>query len=268
VVKPADPRYLHDGDLDTREAYLYEYLDRARQGDDEEAAEAVRTLVRNYQDYHRNLFTRSMNQVEAFGDASLEGPLLQILADTRYNCQAWAAMGCIALRFPSAVPGLLALLDSPQWIAREQAVIGLGVLGDESVVAALVPLLRDPTDWMRERAAAALSRLGGEAALAALWDQLEHREYARIGHIASALALFTPEILPRLEQAATDEDPNIRYWVAVALGSTGDERVAPTLQRLLDEDKGVTVFDGFVSVAAKKALRTLRRIQQAVAARG
>ena len=33
--------------------------------------------------------------------------------------------------------GDLALLDHPQWIAREQAVVGLGELGDESVVAAL-----------------------------------------------------------------------------------------------------------------------------------
>lgn len=262
-----DPRYLHDGDLDSRQEYLYDLLDRVRQDDDQEAADVLRTLVRNYPDYHRSLFTRLMNQPEVFGDASLEEPLLRALADTRFNCQAWAAMGCIALRFPSAVPGLVALLDNPQWIAREQAVIGLGVLGDESVVPALVPLLRDPTDWMRERTAEALSRIGGEAALAALWDQLEHREYARIGHIASALALFTPEILPRLEQAAADADPNIRYWAAVALGSTGDERAAPTLQHLLDEDDGITVFDGYVSVAAKKALRTLRRIQKAVAAR-
>jgi hypothetical protein len=32
-------------------------------------------------------------------------------------------------------------------------------------------------------------------------------------------------------------------------------------------DRGVTVFDGYVKVAAKKALRTLRRIQAAIAAR-
>jgi hypothetical protein len=41
----------------------------------------------------------------------------------------------------------------------------------------------------------------------------------------------------------------------------------PTLQRLIAEDHGATVFDGRVNVAAKKALRTLRRIQAAIAAR-
>ncbi|HEY0001310.1 MAG TPA: HEAT repeat domain-containing protein, partial [Actinoplanes sp.] len=58
-----------------------------------------------------------------------------------------------------------------------------------------------------------------------------------------------------------------RYWAAVALGSTGDDRAVPTLERLMAADRGVTVFDGEVRAAAKKALRTLRRIQAAIADR-
>ncbi|MEV8517087.1 hypothetical protein [Dactylosporangium sp. NPDC051484] len=42
----------------------------------------------------------------------------------------------------------------------------------------------------------------------------------------------------------------------------------PTLERLQAEDRGATVFDGEVRVAAKKALRTVRRIQAASAACG
>jgi hypothetical protein len=59
----------------------------------------------------------------------------------------------------------------------------------------------------------------------------------------------------------------LRYWAAVALGSTGDDRVVSTLERVMAEDRGKTVFDGWVSVAAKKALRTQRRIQTAIATR-
>jgi HEAT repeat protein len=81
------------------------------------------------------------------------------------------------------------------------------------------------------------------------------------------LALFTPDVIPRLCDAAASDDPNRRYWAAVALGSTGDDRAVPTLERLMAEDQGATVFDGRVSVAAKKALRTLRRIQSAIASR-
>jgi hypothetical protein len=266
-VNPADLRNLSDGDLDAREEHLYQLLDRARERADASAIEALRTLVREYPSYHRSLYSRAMNQAGVFGDASLEAPLLAALTDTRYNCQAWAAMGCRALDLRAAVPGLVELLDHPQWIAREQALLGLGALGDPSVVDALAPLLGHREPFMRENAADALSRIGGDAALAVLWDELEHRRFTRIGYIASALALFAPEVTPRLIEAAGHADPDIRYWAAVALGSTGDEAAVSTLDALVAGDRGSTVFDGRVDVAAKKGLRTLRRIQAAIAAR-
>ncbi|GAB2561307.1 HEAT repeat domain-containing protein [Nocardia heshunensis] len=241
-------------------------LERADDGDTS-AGEALRALVRDYPDYHRSLYSQALNHAAVFGDDSLEGPLLASLADSRYNCQAWAAMGCAALGFRDAVPGLVAMLDHPQEFARVQAVIALGTLGDESAVPALTPLLRDPIAGMRERVAETLGMIGGEVALAALWDEFDNRRYYRIGYIASALSTFTPDVIPRLCEAAGSDDPDQRYWAAVALGSTGDDRAVPTLERLMAHDRGSTVFDGMVSVAAKKGLRTLRRIQAAIAAR-
>jgi HEAT repeat protein len=266
-VHTADGRPLQEGDLETREEYLYHLLDRCRTTGDEDAAEVLRDLVRDYPGYHRALYTRAMNHAAVFGDAGLEAPLLAALADRGYNCQAWAAMGCTALGFRAAVPALRGLLDHPQWIMREQAVIGLGELGDESVVPDLVPLLGDPADWMRQRTAEALATIGGPAALAALWNELENRRFSRIGYIASALARFTPDIIPRLAGVAVAGDPDQRYWAAVALGSTGDDRAVATLERMVADDRGKTVFDGEVKVAARKGLRTLRRIQAAIAAR-
>jgi HEAT repeat protein len=262
---------LRDGDLDTREAHLYRLLDRARDFGDPAAVAALHALVRDYPDYHRSLYTRAMNQADAFAahtprDA-LREPLLAALDDTRHNCQAWAAMGCAALGVREAVPRLVALLDHPQWKVVEEAILALGRLGDASAVPALAALLGDDVDWVRLRAAEALADIGGPAALDALWHEFEHRRFPRIGHIASALAEFAPEVIPRLTAAAADPDPDRRYWAAVALGSTGDERVVPTLERLQAEDRGATVFDGEVRVAAKKALRTLRRIRAAIAAR-
>ncbi|MFI6047689.1 HEAT repeat domain-containing protein [Nocardia sp. NPDC051321] len=265
-MNPADARSLKDGDLETREDNLRLLLVRAADCD-ASAKEVLCALVRDYPDYHRSLYSRALNRAAVFGDDTLRAPLLAALADTRYNCQAWAAMGCAALGFRDAVPGLVAMLDHSQQMAREQAVIALGTLGDESVVPALAPVLRDSIGGMRERAAEALGKIGGDAALAALWDEFENRRYYRIGYIASALATFTPDVIPRLCEAADSDDPDRRYWAAVALGSTGDNRAVPTLERLMANDRGATVFDGMVSVAAKKGLRTLRRIQAAIAAR-
>ncbi|WP_330182067.1 HEAT repeat domain-containing protein [Nocardia sp. NBC_01503] len=265
-MNPADARLLLDGDLETRKENLRLLLDRAADGDTS-AREVLRALVRDYPDYHRSLYSLALNRTEVFGDDSLRAPLLASLSDTRYNCQAWAAMGCAALGFHDAVPGLVAMLNHPQEMAREQAVIALGILGDESIVPALTPILRDPIQGMRERTAEALGDIGGDAALAALWEEFQHRRYYRIGYIASALSTFTPDIIPRLCEAARGDDPDQRYWAAVALGSTGDNQAVPTLEHLMAHDRGTTVFDGVVSVAAKKALRTLRRIQAAIAAR-
>lgn len=266
-MNSADLAALRAGSLDDREAHLYGLLERARDRGDEAAAATLRAMVRDYPEYHRSLYTRALNQAAVFGDATLREPLLAALGDTRYNCQAWAAMGCAAVGVREAIPALVDMLDHEQWIAREQAIVALGRLGDESVVPALAPLLGDPAEWMRQCAADALAAIGGDAALAALWQEFEHRRFARIGYVASALALFAPAVVPRLLDAARAEDPDMRYWAAVALGSTGDESVAPTLERMMAQDRGATVFDGQVAVAAKKALRTLRRIQAAIAAR-
>lgn len=266
-MNPAELRSLSNGDLDARAERLNRLLDRADHGD-KSAAATLRAFVRDYHAAHRSLFCRAMNRAAAFGDDSLEAPLLAALTDTRYNCQAWAAKGCAALGFRAAVPDLLEMLHHDQWIAREEAVAGLGELGDDSVVPALVPLLGEPAEWLRARTAEALAGIGGDAALAALWHEFTHRRYQRIGYLASALALFPPDaVLPRLLDAAASPDPDQRYWAAVALGSTGDDRAVPVLERLQATDRGTTVFDGQVRAAAKKALRTLGRIQKAIAAR-
>jgi HEAT repeat protein len=266
VVNLEDVRSLKEGDLESREESVNLLLQRA-ETDDAPAIAALRTVVRDYRDFHRSIYCRALNRVEVFGDATLEAPLLTALADTGYNCQAWAATGCTDLGIRAAVPVLLDLVDHRQWIVRERAIIGLGVLGDETVVGVLAPLLQDPADWVRHHAADALAAIGGDEALAALWAEFEHRRYERIGYIASALAQFAPGVIPRLIDAASSADPDQRYWAATALGSTGDERAVPTLARLVAEDRGSTVFDGRVSVSAKKGLRTLRRIQAAIAAR-
>jgi HEAT repeat protein len=266
-VNPADLQSLRSGDLETREAHVYHLLDRARTHGDESAIAALHTLVRDYRDFHRSLYSRAMNQAAAFADAGLQEPLLAALGDARYNCQAWAAMGCAAMDIRAAVPQLITLLNHPQWIVRDEAVTALGRLGDASVVPALRPLLGDQTDWLRQRTADALARIGGDAALQALWHEFEHRRFPRIGYIASTLASFTPQVVPQLLAAADSTDPDRRYWAAVALGSTGDNRAVLTLERLTADDHGVTVFDGEVRTAAKKALRTLRRIQAAIAER-
>ncbi|GAA2608958.1 HEAT repeat domain-containing protein [Paractinoplanes durhamensis] len=266
-MNPADLQGLRSGSLASREAHVHDLLERAREHGDESAIAALHVLVRDYRDFHRSLYSRALNHADVFADPGLQAPLLDALADTRYNCQAWAAMGCAAMDITAAVPQLIGLLDHPQWIVRGESVSALSRLGDASAVPALAVLLGDEADWLRQRTADALAHIGGDAALEALWHEFENRRFPRIGYLASTLALFTPDVLPRLLAAAESPDPDQRYWAAVALGSTGDDRAVPVLERLMAGDRGVTVFDGEVRTAAKKALRTLRRIKAAITER-
>jgi hypothetical protein len=144
---------------------------------------------------------------------------------------------------------------------------GLGKLGDESVMAALPAAAgsRRLDAPARQRAADALSKIGGDAALAALWDEFKHRRFQRIGYISSALALFTPESSPGCARRPRATTRTSDTWPPSR--SARDDRAVPALERLMAEDRGATVFDGQVSVAARKRLRTLRRIQAAVASR-
>jgi hypothetical protein len=65
---------------------------------------ALRVVVANYRDFDVVLYSRAMNRAELFVDETLEAPLLAALDDQQYECQAWAAIGCRALRLRSAVP--------------------------------------------------------------------------------------------------------------------------------------------------------------------
>src|ERR1700749_1786151 len=93
AVNPPDLQSLRSGALEAREAHVHHLLDRAEANGDESAIAALHVLVRDYREFHRSLYSRAMNHAAVFADAGLQDPLLAALGDTRYNCQAWAAMG-------------------------------------------------------------------------------------------------------------------------------------------------------------------------------
>ncbi len=189
----------------------------------------------DYRQADPEIYARALNRIEWFGNASLAGALLAALADGDYGCQAWTAAACGTLGVVAAEPLLVALLRHPDGLVQE------------SVCEAA--------------AAKALARIGDDQAQDALWAALQARQFDRVGYLASALASLGPQVAERLLAMIEDPDPYLRYWAARALGATGDERVRAALQRLAAHDHERTRFGGQVSTAAKKALRTLDRLQ-------
>lgn len=253
-----DVRGLADQDRSVRLSVLDRLLLLARDGD-HDAAQVLRAVVADYRRFDPEICTRALNQVCLFGDASLAGPLLDCLADAEYGCQAWAATACGRLGIDAAIPRLIDLLAHPDGLAREAACQALGQLGEETAIAALAARLDDPAEFVRAAAGAALAEIGGQGALASLWRAFESRSYPRMGYVAAALAQFGPLVFDRLALATRHEDPEMRFWAARALGSTGDPRAATILTRLAAEDDGVTRTGAHVRTAARTALKTLRR---------
>jgi HEAT repeat protein len=260
---------MHDDDLiatlrlpEPDDQVLYDLLYRARDGD-EHAKQALRGLVRDYRRCDPEIYTRALNLIGWFGDASLESALLAALADADYGCQAWTATACGVLKLSAAEPlvlGLLVLglLAHPDGLVREAACTALGALGTGNL-RALADRLNDDREHVRAAASTALVSIGGDQAVAALWAAFQARRFDRIGYLASALAQFAPGSIDRLLAATRDADPYLRYWAARALGATG-ERVRAVLERLAADDHARTRTGGQVSTAAKRGLKTLDRL--------
>ncbi|MEV4534739.1 HEAT repeat domain-containing protein [Asanoa sp. NPDC049518] len=254
-----DVQELTSPDRVVRVAALDRLVDRAAKGD-QAAVSTLRMVVTGYRRYDVEIYTRTLNRLWLFGDQSLEQPLLDALADSDYGCQAWTATALGRLGLRAAEPQLIALSKHPDPLTRESVCRALGKL---SSTAAVASLLTDEMEFVRAAASDALADIGGDDALAYLWAAFESRQYVRLGYLAVAVARFGPAVFDRLVRAAADDDAEMRFWAARALGATGDQRAAPVLSRLAADDHATTRTGAHVSTAAKRAFKTLRRMQPA-----
>lgn len=207
------------------------------------------------------VWTKVLNRIDLFGDASAEPGLLRALADTGHCGVRWSALACAELGFRRAVPLITTLLEHPDPMVREGACEALGLLEEHAAVPALAARLNDETIWVRSRAALALGQIGGDRALAALWQAMVERRNPKANYLASAIAAFGPPVVDDLIALTTDPDPDLRALACRALGSTADDRALPALERLAAHDLARTTLGGLVATAAKQGLRTAHRIR-------
>ncbi|MFJ6934931.1 HEAT repeat domain-containing protein [Streptomyces sp. NPDC101132] len=207
------------------------------------------------------VWTKALNRIALFGDASVEPGLLRALADTGHRGVRWSALACAELGFHRAVPLIIPLLEHPDPMVREGACEALGLLEDHAAVPALTSRLNDETNWVRSRAALALGQIGGDLALAALWQAMMERRDPKAHHLASAIASFRSNVVEDLIVLTTNPDPDLRALACRALGATADDRALPALERLASHDLARTTLGGLVATAAKQGLRTAHRLR-------
>ncbi|MFJ3860372.1 HEAT repeat domain-containing protein [Streptomyces sp. NPDC090085] len=226
-----------------------------------QARAALSEVASDHRTQDVTVWTKALNRIDLFGDASVEPGLLRALADTGHRGVRWSALACAELGFQRAVPLITALLEHPDPMVREGACEALGLFEEHAAVPVLAARLDDESSWVRSRAAMALGQIGGAQALAALWQAMTQRRNPEASHLASAIATFGPPIVDDLITLTTDPDPDLRALACRALGATADDRALPALEHLAAHDPAKTTLGGLVATAAKQGLRTAHHIR-------
>ncbi len=166
---------------------------------DVRATRAVLERVLRDDDVH--VRWRSIWAITSLDDGSVVPALLRALRG-RDRTASWNAAVALSLFCrQEAVPILLGGLESGDAFQRWEAVNALGSVHDQRSTAALVSVLRRGSPDLRREAALSLGRTGRKAALPALVRALRG-----------------------------DEDPQVRWRAALALGRFRDPRVVGVLR--------------------------------------
>lgn len=145
------------------------------------------------------------------------GPLIEILANPDLSARSTATYA-LARMGTSAVPNLIATLESQDVNVRIHAAMALGRIGDEQAIAALIRCFRDSHPEVQSTAAFSLGQIG-------------------------------VSILPHLEKETKDPDATVRRLSVVAIGKLGHYQALPILSYLLENE-----VDAEVKRAVRRAL--------------
>jgi HEAT repeat protein len=160
--------------------------------------------------------------------------LIKLLEDPDVNARLEAARMLGEQREPQAIQALGGLLlDDPDMSVRQVAASALGRLGaSEPLIAAL----RVPDIQVRQLATQALGQIGDPRAIEPLIIALRDSNAEVRNQVAFALVKIGGPAVEPLISALRHPDPVVRWGAARILGSVGDARALPELERLARDD--------------------------------
>ncbi|MCD6249355.1 MAG: HEAT repeat domain-containing protein [candidate division Zixibacteria bacterium] len=171
---------------------------------------------------------------------------------------------------------LLARLQSPDVVEREEAVHGLGSVKQDEAIAGLVVAMEDPDLGIREIAADYLSRIGGDTASQLLIRFLANEDIGTRNLASEVLIKIGAEAVPALVENIDEDDHDVRKFICDVLGLIGHESATEALLgRLWDENLNVIcsaaealgyvgsteALDGLYAVAERIGDATLQAIE-------
>lgn len=170
---------------------------------------------------------------------------------------------------PQAVAALAELLmDDPDMLVRQHAAAALGQLG---AVEPLIQALHMPDAHVRQLVTQALGQIRDPRAVEPLVGALRDSHGEVRQQVAFALTKIGAPALEPLLSALQHSDPFTRWSVVRILGSIGDARALPELDRLAREDHAAVTLSGLVddgkttrptgtvAIAAKQSAEKIRQ---------
>jgi len=166
---------------------------------------------------------------------------------------------------------ILKMLNDEDEEVRAAAASALGKIGKIRAVEPLLELLNDPSEKVLGTAAYQLGKLQETRAVEPLIKLLkvttfkpDYDEYNVRYYVAKALGeIGDKRAVEPLIEALEDEDSQVRFGAAVALGKLGEEWTIPYLEKIAQLDKGFMPYSGGkVSEAAAKAIRQIKGLPE------
>lgn len=223
-------------------------------------------IVERLQPEHQAQARQSLSNFLQAGGNSLEG-IIEMLhhGDTRMRVFACWMLGQLQAK-NAASPLLVTFKDKKvDVIARSQAAVALSMLGSKRPVKPLISAIRHSNeDFVREYAVYILGWLNDERGVEPLMDILKNdKESSRLraqaaeslGHLGTAHAAVSISLLISTMQ---DTSPEVRFWVAFALGELGDQTALHTLEHHAKNDTSVIPGWGSVDKEAREAINLIK----------
>jgi len=163
------------------------------------------------------------------------------------------AVGLMGFCESEAVARLVDLLKSEDPLICVYAVNALGYTGDPRAVEPLIAALGNPDGNMRFSATVALGRIGGNRAVEALIALFKDKELRWWAAMTLGKTHDERALAPLLVALGDQDSPQMRRWAARGLGFLGDQRAIPALEALAARET-----DKDVVQAAREAIENIR----------
>jgi PAS domain S-box-containing protein len=165
-------------------------------------------------------------------------PLMRMLKDPDINVRYHTIEALGRLKAGQAVDQLLEIVQSSDFYLGFAALDALLSIDNTTITSRLVPLIQNTMDWQVRRTTIDNLAISEDPQLIQDLVRLlkkHHRNPNILNSILQIFSISNQDCFPFLQECLKEPDPELRTYIALALGERQDLRAIPDLIKLLDD---------------------------------